>query len=195
MYTQDVSKGIQNLNKNTQNVSFKTNYRTHYHIQDIITKTGQPQQSVLNMLIDKGIDQYILCNKSEYDDPKIRLYSKVKLVQEANRIRDMLSCLKHRIPEADFKTLCQDLGEDPEDYLEIPEPDNVVTKHNRCERFLEILFIDRPDGLPGTRVIEIAVEHGFGKNMTRESAGMIGLTFVKQEHQGNQKSMWIPEKN
>ena len=195
MASHNNSKGINALSKKTWNITAKTDYSSHSLIQEVVNTTGMSSNIAVEMLVQLGLDRYFKIHKGEYDSPKIRLLFTTKVVQEKERIRETLSSLKHKIPEDEFVTLCEENGEDPKDYADIPEPDKAVTKQDRCEEFLEILLTDRPKGLPGTRVVEIAEEYDFGKNLTQRSANQIGITKKRRKFQGKQTSMWIPQHN
>ena len=65
-------------------------------------------------------------------------------------------------------------------------------KRDRARAFLRVLFHERPNGLPVNDVIDFAKEEGFGENMTRDSAGKVGLNQEWETIDGNRISLWKP---
>jgi hypothetical protein len=171
------------------NVSFKTTWTQHTLLQEIASKQGKDITTTARELLDMGIDVWSKNDQTKAYSPKVQLAHEVNKTREKDNIRAMLREVRWSSNPKKFNELCQLNGEDPKDYQDIPQPEKAKTQPEKAQRFLRILFSDRPDGLPMTRVIELAAEENLGSNLIRSTAKAMGRSSKRESRNGKQVSV------
>jgi hypothetical protein len=173
-------------------LTFKTTWEQHTQVQDVATQSGESMADACRELLALGLVSYHSKIVPEIEMPKIRVLRELERVNERQHLLEALASLRTELEEEDFKAYCRSLGFEPEDVDEKFPPGGKRTKEERCRAFLRVLFTDRPDGLPGTRVLEIAAQEGFGQNITREVASQIGIKFQATSTEEGRVYIWKP---
>ena len=176
-------------------LTFKTTWEQHTQVQDVATQSGDSMADACRELLALGLVSYYSKNVPEFDKPKIQVFRELERVRERQYMLEALGSLKSELEDDDFNAYCASLGFSPEDVEAKIPLGGGQTKADRCQAFLRVLFADRPDGLPGTRVLEIAAHEGFGLNLTRQVAGDLGIRFQATNTAGGRVYIWRPPKD
>jgi hypothetical protein len=169
----------------------KVTWELHTLVQEIVSETGNSQQFVLQDLLNVGVDWYFEKKPEFFKSPKMRLIRDVKEKHDRDRMITGLVEIRDNISESKFLEYCSSLGIDPSEVDQVRSSIR-KDKRERCRDFLTILFLDRPDGLPATRVLEIANSYGLGQNLVREVAKEEGIVFRREKISGQMASIWKP---
>ena len=180
--------------KYTRSVSFKLDWLLHTRVEEIASKTGMTMHMTLITLVDKGLETYDQVSDTGKFSPKAQLYSKVKEVHEYQQTFIYLAEIKWEMAPIEFNELCENLDVNPHEFDDLPDPRVRRTKRDVYREFLDALFYKRPKGLPGTEVLDLASERGFGENMTREVRKELFIISKKMKHYGQMKNIWLPGK-
>jgi len=173
------------------NLSFKVTWETHSQIQEIATEAGQNITITCRDLIELGLANYNRRHVNDEDKPKIKVIEAAKRVRELHHWIQVLADIKDEISIEEFQNYCHSLGIDPAEVEDVAPLHGKITKRDRCCSFLRVLFTDRPEGLPATRVLEISAREGFGQNLVYESATEIGIRFQPTDTNEGRIYIWI----
>jgi hypothetical protein len=173
-------------------LTFKTTWEQHTQVQDVATESGQSMADACRELLGLGLVSHHSKNVTEFEKPKVRFLRELERVHERQHLLEALASVRGELDDEDFKSYCRLLGFEPGDVDEKFPPGGKRTKEERCQAFLRVLFTDRPDGLPGTRVLEIAAQEGFGQNLTREVASQMSIKFQATSTEEGRVYIWKP---
>lgn len=180
----------QPVSNNWRTVTFTIPFELHLQLQEIVSKEGKKVTRVLLELLTEAIEARNTKEPNRFEKPTDRLYADLKKVRERREILHLLAEIKGDVSEEDFTIRCHSLGFESSDVEEIAPHRGGSKKRDRCKAFLRVLFVDRPEGLPVSRVLETAESEGFGRDMTRDVAHESGYIPEWGMVNGKRISFW-----
>lgn len=186
---------INNMNNESYiyTVVFRITREQRYLVEQIVDKTNKYFPDVYRDLLNLGLKQFYSENRDiPIDQAKLKLFQEVNKVKDLQSVLSNLAMIKPYLKPEEFKKQCQENNIDPIDVEEIQYPR--LSKRDLVRMFLQALFTDRTEGMPVSRVLELANNLQFSESMVRQEARKLSIFSKKRKtHDGIMNIYYPPE--